>query len=91
MKYSDLVDAFAAKVGASKTEAKKTVDAVFETLAEAIASKEAVIIPALGTFATKDRPAKQGRNPATGEAMEIPAKTVVGFKPGKAIKDRVNG
>lgn len=91
MKYSDLIDAVAGKTGATKTDAKKSVEAVFEALSDAVASKEGVTIPGFGAFSTKDRPAKQGRNPATGETMQIAAKTVVGFKPGKALKDRANG
>lgn len=91
MKYSDLIDAVAAKTGAAKADAKKSVEAVFEALADTVSSKDGIIVPGFGTFSTKSRPAKTGRNPQTGATLQIAAKTVVGFKPAKLLAERVNG
>jgi len=91
MKYSDLIDAVAAKSGSSKADAKKSVETVFEVIAGAVAAKDEAVVSGFGTFVARNRPAKSGRNPATGETIQIAASTAVGFKPAKALKDRVNG
>ena len=77
--------------GLSKSAAAEVVDAVFETLGEALARHEAVRIAGFGTFTTKHRPARTGRNPRSGEAVSIPASVTPAFKAGKALRDAVNG
>ena len=66
------------------------MDAVFEAVGEALTNDEEVSIGGFGTFWTKSRPARTGRNPRTGESLEIQASTAPAFKPGKALKDAVN-
>ena len=70
--------------------AGNAVDDVFEAVGEALANGEEVRIGGFGTFTTKSRPARTGRNPGTGESLEIQASTAPAFKPGKPLKDAVN-
>ena len=67
------------------------VNAVLEASGSTIAAGDKVILPGFGTFEGRQRPARQGRNPSTGEAVMIAAKKAPAFKPGKALKDKVNG
>ena len=66
------------------------VTTVFAAIGDSLAKGEAVSIAGFGTFAPKSRPARQGRNPRTGEATAIAASTAPTFKPGKALRDAVN-
>jgi len=91
MKLSDLVDAVAAKTGASKADAKKNVEAVFGAVADALVAKDSVAVPGFGTFTAKEKPARTGRNPSTGEEIKIPARTVAAFKPAKGLNERFGG
>ena len=91
MNKSQIADRLAGRLGLSKAAAAGTVDAVFETIGEALAEHEAVRIAGFGTFATKHRPARTGRNPRTGEAVSIPASVAPGFRAGKSLKEAVNG
>ena len=75
----------------SKSAAAGAVDAVFETLGEALARHEAVRIAGFGTFTAKRRPACTGRSPRSGEAVSIPASVAPAFKAGKALGNAVNG
>ena len=81
----------AGRVGLSRSATAGTVDAVFEAIREALAKHEEVRIAGFGTFATKHRSARTGRNPRTGEAVSIPASVAPAFRAGKALKDAVNG
>jgi DNA-binding protein HU-beta len=89
MKKSDLVDAVAAKLGGSKGDADKAVDAVLGAIGDGIANDGEVKIQGFGNFKKSLRAARTGRNPATGAAVEIPAKTSVKFKAGKDLEARV--
>ena len=91
MKKWDIADRVADGTGASRRTAGVVVDAVFGVLREALENGEEVRIPGFGTFATRSRPARTGRNPRTGESLSIQASTAPVFKPGKALKDAVNG
>ena len=91
MKKSDIADRVADRIGVSRPVAKNAVDAVFEAMGETLANGEEVRITGFGTFGARSRPARTGRNPATGESLFIEASTVPVFKPGKALKDAVNG
>ena len=75
----------------SRTLQQSPVDAVFEVIAEALAREEAVRIAGFGTFETKSRSARTGRNPRTGESVSIPASKAPSFKAAKALRDAVNG
>lgn len=88
---NDIVDQIAAETGISKVEGKKIVAAVFDAIAQAAVRGDEVAIGNFGKFKVKDTPAREGRNPATGEAMTIKASRKLTFAPGKAIKDRLNG
>ena len=74
----------------SKVAAKDAVDGVFEAICEALANGEEARILGFGTFATRHRPARTGRNPGIGEAVSISASTTPTFEAGKTLKDVVN-
>ena len=90
MKKSDIVGRVADRMRLRKSVAEGAVDTVLETIAEALAKEEAVRIAGFGTFATKRREARTGRNPATGESVAIAASKAPSFKAGKALRDAVN-
>ena len=81
----------AGRTGLSKSAAAGAVDAVFETLGEALAMNEDVRIAGFGTFTTRRRPARMGRNPRSGEVVSIPASVAPAFTAGKALGNAVNG
>jgi len=87
---SELIEKVAAAADLPKAAAGRALDAVLETVTEALKEGDSVVLVGFGTFAVKDRAARTGRNPQTGKAIEIPAAKVPGFKPGKALKDAVN-
>ena len=89
MKKSELASQVATQASLSKTQAERAVDAVFSAIGEALARGESVVIPGFGTFATKARAARQGRNPRTGEAIAIAASKTPSFKAGKALREAV--
>ena len=90
MNKSDLADRLAGRMGVSAAAARDAVDGVFETIGEALANGDEVRILGFGTFGTRNRPTRTGRNPGTGEQVEIAASTVPVFKAGKTLKDAVN-
>ncbi|MEG8026252.1 HU family DNA-binding protein [Sphingomonas aurantiaca] len=89
MNISELAKGVATSTGSSETDAKKAITAVFEAIADAAAKGEEVSVPGFGKFAIKDRPERQGRNPATGEAMTIAASKKVAFTAAKGLKDKL--
>lgn len=91
MNNSDLAERLAAETGATKTDARKFVDGVFAAIADAAAKGEEISLNGFGKFKVKDSPAREGRNPATGEPMKIAASKKLTFAPAKAVKDRLNG
>ncbi len=91
MTHSDLIDNLAAKTGSTKAAAKETLENVFAVVTNALQAGEKVSVNGFGIFEPKNLPARNGRNPATGEAITIAASTKVGFKPAKALKDALNG
>ena len=91
MNKSQIADRLAGRMGVSKAAAAGAVDAVLEAIGEALTNHEEVRLAGFGTFATKHRPARTGRNPQTGEAVSIPASVAPAFRAGKALKDAVNG
>ena len=84
---SDVVNSVVEKTGISKKDANAAVDALGATIIEALSNGDSVGLIGFGTFETKDRPARTGRNPQTGEPLDIPAKTVPVFKAGKRLRD----
>ena len=86
---NDLVAAVVEKAGLSKKQAAAAVDAVLDTIRESLASGEKVSLIGFGSFDVKERKAREGRNPQTGEKIKIPAKKVPVFKPGKQLREAV--
>jgi DNA-binding protein HU-beta len=91
MNSTELVEAVAAAQGVTKTDAKKILDGFVEAIATAAAKGEEISINGFGKFKVKASPARDGRNPRTGEPMSIAASRKLGFTPAKAIKDKLNG
>ena len=90
MNKAETADRLAARVGLSKAVAREAVDGLFAVIGEALANGEEVRIAGFGTFGTKSRPARTGRNPRTGETVSISASTSPTFKAGKTLKDDVD-
>ncbi|MFK7678806.1 HU family DNA-binding protein [Bacillus sp. Wb] len=89
MNKTELVNVVAAKTELTKTDAGKAVDAILETITETLAAKDKVQLVGFGTFETRERAARVGRNPQTGEEIQIPATTAAAFKAGKKLKEIV--
>lgn len=90
MNKSELVSSIAAKSGLNKESAKKALDAAVESIVEALKAGDKVALVGFGTFSVSERAARQGINPATKQAIEIPAKKVAKFKAGSDIEDAIN-
>jgi DNA-binding protein HU-beta len=87
---NDLVEAVAERTGLAKSDAARAVEAVLGAVTETLKRGDAVALSGFGTFLAKDRPARTGRNPRTGESIAIPASRVPAFKAGKGLKDALN-
>ena len=90
MNKSELIDAVAESADLSKADAVRAIDAVIDSITGALKSGDSVSLVGFGSFVVKARPARVGRNPQTGAAINIAAAKVPGFKAGKALKDSVN-
>lgn len=90
MNKSELIEAIAASADIPKAAAGRALDAMVETVAGALKSGDQVVLVGFGTFSVKERAARTGRNPQTGEPIEIAAAKIPSFKAGKALKDAVN-
>ena len=90
MNKNDLISAVADNSGLSKSDAGKAVDGVFNTITNELQASGEVRVVGFGTFSTAQRKATTGRNPRTGEAIQIAASTQPKFKAGKGLKDAVN-
>jgi len=90
MNKTELVNAVAESTELSKKDATKAVDAVFDAIQEALQNGDKVQLIGFGNFEVRERSARKGRNPQTGEEIEIAASRVPAFKPGKALKEAVN-
>ena len=91
MTKADLIDSLAEKLGVTKAEAESAADVMLSAITEALAQGERVNLSGFGTFAISAREARMGRNPKTGEAIEISASRSAKFKPGKQLKESLNG
>ena len=89
MNKTELVAAVAQKAELSKKDAEKAVAAVIDSITAALKKGEKVQLVGFGTFEVRNRAAKQGHNPKTGEPMMVPASKLPAFKAGKALKDAV--
>lgn len=90
MNKSELIDAIAESADISKAAAGRAVDAVVESVTEALKKGDQVTLIGFGTFSVKERAARTGRNPQTGAEIQIAAAKIPSFKAGKALKDAVN-
>ncbi|CAM4279379.1 HU family DNA-binding protein [Paenibacillus phoenicis] len=89
MNKSDLIAQVAESTELSKKDATKAVDAVFDAISTALQNGDKVQLVGFGNFEVRERSARKGRNPQTGEEIEIPASKIPAFKPGKALKDGI--
>ena len=87
MNKGELTKSVSESAGLSQEKARDAVDAVFETITGAVKERTKVNIAGFGTFEAKSRNAREGRNPATGETIQIAEKTAVAFKPATVLKD----
>ena len=90
MNKTELIAAVAEKAEISKKDAEKAVKAFTDAVAEELAKGGKVQLVGFGNFEVSERPAREGRNPRTGETMTIAASKTPNFKPGKALKDEIN-
>jgi DNA-binding protein HU-beta len=87
MNKTDLIKHISDSTGLKNTEATRLVDAVFDTISASLRRGEQVAISGFGTFVAKTKAAREGRNPATGATIHIPARTSAAFKPAQVMKD----
>jgi DNA-binding protein HU-beta len=87
---SELIEAIAASADIPKAAASRALDAMIESVTESLKKGDSVALVGFGTFAVKERAARTGRNPQTGQPINISAAKVPSFKAGKALKDSVN-
>jgi len=90
MNKSELIQAVAESADIPKATAAKAIDAIVENVKDSLAKGDSVTLIGFGTFMVRERAARVGRNPRTGERLDIKAANVPVFKPGKALKDAVN-
>lgn len=90
MNKSEFVDAIADAAGFTKADAAKAVDAMIDVVTGSLKKGDQISLVGFGSFMVKKRDARTGRNPRTGEAIEIAASNIPSFKAGKALKDAVN-
>lgn len=90
MNKNDLISAVAGSTGMSKADSAKAVDGVFQAITSSLQNSEEVRLVGFGTFSVANRAATQGRNPRTGERIQIPASRQPKFKAGKGLKAAVN-
>jgi DNA-binding protein HU-beta len=89
MNKASIVDKVHEELGGTKAQAERVVDVAIDSIVAGLKAGDEVSIAGLGIFSTKMRPARQGRNPRTGENIQIPAMRVPKFRPAKALKDAV--
>ncbi|WP_421577422.1 HU family DNA-binding protein [Shinella sp. M31] len=87
---NEIADKIATDNGLTKVQGKAIVEAVFQAITDAASSGAETSIPGFGKFKVKASPEREGRNPATGEAMKIAASKKLAFSPAKALKDALN-
>ena len=90
MNKTDLIDAVAQATDLTKKQSEAAINATLDEIVQALAREEKVVLVGFGTFETKKRAARKGRNPSTKEVINIPASKAPVFKAGKGMKDKVN-
>lgn len=90
MNKSELINAIAEESGLTKADAGRALDATISSVSSALKSGDSISLIGFGTFSVKERSARTGRNPQTGETIQIKASKIPSFKAGKTLKDSVN-
>lgn len=90
MNKAELIDSVAEKTGLTKKDSERAINAVFESIEDALSTGDKVSLVGFGTFEVRERGQREGRNPRTGDPITIPARAVPTFKPGKTLRDSVN-
>ena len=90
MNKAELIDAVAEAADISKASAARALDGALDAITDSLKKGDTVTLVGFGTFSVRQRAARSGRNPQTGETIYIKASKVPGFKPGKALKDAIN-
>jgi len=90
MTKTELIDAIASKIDLPRGAAERAVNTIFDDIVAALKGGDKVNISGFGTFQVSSRKERTGRNPKTGEAIQIPASRAAKFKPGKVLKDALN-
>ncbi|MBI2873529.1 MAG: HU family DNA-binding protein [Firmicutes bacterium] len=90
MNKAELIGTVAEKSGLTKKDTERVTNAIFDTIQEALGAGERVQLVGFGTFEVRNRAAREGRNPQTGEVLRIPATKVPSFKAGKVLKDKLS-
>ena len=90
MRKPELVNAIADQADLTKDQANQALNALIDTITDALQKQDQVSLIGFGTFTQRSRAARTGKNPQTGEPIQIAASNTVAFKPGKALKDAVN-
>jgi DNA-binding protein HU-beta len=90
MNRSELIDAASQASGLSKSQTTKVLDSIIENISDAVQKGDKVSLSGFGTFERRERAARTGRNPQTGEPLQVAASKAPAFKPAKAFKDAVN-
>lgn len=91
MNKAELIDAIASSSGLTKADSERALNATLATIEKAVSNGDKVILVGFGTFEQRQRQARQGRNPRTGQLIEVPATKVPAFSAGKAFKERLAG
>lgn len=89
MNKGELIDAAAEKSGLTKKDTETVLNAILDTIQEAVASGDKVTLVGFGSFEPRKRQAREGRNPSTGKPIQIPATTIPAFSAGKGFKDKM--
>ena len=90
MNKTELVAAIAENASITKAEASRALQSLLDNVTNSLSKGESVVLTGFGTFSVSNRAARTGRNPSTGKAIQIPAKTVAKFKAGKGLSTSVN-
>jgi DNA-binding protein HU-beta len=91
MNKTEFIEAIATRTGCSKADASRTVGALVEIISDTLQKGDSLSLPGFGSFEVRERTARTGRNPRTGEELEIAASRIPAFKPGATLKAAVNG
>lgn len=89
MNKADLIEELSAETGLTKRASREAIDAITSVVTDALARAEKVTLVGFGTFQVRERKARTGRNPQTGEEIRIPARKVPRFKPGKGLREAI--